>query len=98
MTAKRQAFNTIADALISVLGLNRPLRVDVDGNEDKIIRGGRRTFSNPVMKSLLIELNENDRALLELIESCGLVLECKTLAALQGSHRDTFNAVFRRGT
>ena len=27
MTAKRQAFNTIADALICVLGLNRPIRV-----------------------------------------------------------------------
>ncbi len=96
MTAKRQAFNTIADALISVLGLNRPLRVDVDGNEDKIIRGGRRTFSDPAMKSLLIEINENDRALIELIESCGLKLERKTLAALQGSYRDTFNAVFAR--
>ncbi len=72
------------------------IKLDVDGNEDKIIRGGKRTFSNPAMKSLLIELNENDQALIALIESCGLVLERKTLAALQGSHRDMFNAVFRR--
>ena len=72
------------------------IKLDVDGNEDKIIRGGQRTFSNPAMRSLLIELNENDRALIALIESFGLVLERKTLAALQGSHRDTFNAVFRR--
>ena len=86
------------DEFIERFGAPAPnhIKLDVDGNEDRIIRGGRRTFSDPAMKSLLIEINENDRDLIELIESCGLTLERKTLAALQGSYRDTFNAVFAR--
>jgi FkbM family methyltransferase len=86
------------DDFVAQFGVPVPnhIKLDVDGNEDKIIRGGQRTFSNPAMRSLLIELNESDRAMIALIESCGLVLDRKTLAALQGNHRDTFNAVFRR--
>lgn len=86
------------DDFIDRFGVPVPnhIKLDVDGNENKIIRGGKRTFSNPAMKSLLIEINENDRALHELIESCGLRLEHKTLASSPDSYRDTFNAVFVR--
>lgn len=86
------------DDFIEQFGVPVPshIKLDVDGNEDRIIRGGKRTFSNPAMKSLLIEINENDHVLNELIESCGLRLERKTLASSQGSYRDTFNAVFAR--
>lgn len=86
------------DDFIDRFGVPVPshIKLDVDGNEDRIIRGGKRTFSNPAMKSLLIEINENDHVLNELIESCGLRLERKTLASSQGSYRDTFNAVFAR--
>ena len=72
------------------------MKLDVDGNEAKIIRGGRRTFSDPRLKSLMIEIDENDRALIDLIESCGLKLAQKTLLAMQGESRDMFNAVFAR--
>ncbi|MBI2292910.1 MAG: FkbM family methyltransferase, partial [Betaproteobacteria bacterium] len=86
------------DEFIGRFGAPLPshIKLDVDGNEDKIIRGGRRTFSNPAMKSLLIEINENDRALIELIESCGLTLERKTLLAMQGDTQDMYNTVFVR--
>jgi FkbM family methyltransferase len=74
----------------------RHVKLDVDGNEEKIIRGGLRTFSDPRMKSLLIEINENNRLLIDLIESCGLRLETKTRVQMQGPHEDFYNAVFAR--
>ena len=86
------------DDFVQRLGTPSPnyIKLDVDGNEEKIIRGGRRTFSDPAMKSLMIEINENNRALAELIESCGLHLTHRTRAAMQGAHSDTYNAVFSR--
>ena len=86
------------DEFIERFGAPLPnhIKLDVDGNEDRIIRGGRRTFSDPAMKSLLIEINENDRALIELIESCGLKLAHKTLLAMQGDTHDMYNTVFVR--
>lgn len=72
------------------------IKLDVDGNEDRIIRGGRRTFSDPRMKSLLVEISDNDHELLELIGSCGLRLVTKTLTQMQGTQQDFHNAVFAR--
>ena len=72
------------------------MKLDVDGNEEKIIRGGLRTFSDPRLKSLLIEISENNRPLIDLIESCGLRLETKTPTQMQGPQQDFYNAVFAR--
>lgn len=87
------------DEFVERFGVPVPhhVKLDVDGNEHRIIRGGRRTLSSPVVKSLLIEINENDRPLIEAIESCGLKLAHKTRLAMQGDTRDMFNAVFARG-
>lgn len=71
------------------------IKLDVDGNEPRIIAGGRRTFANPALRSLMIEINENDGALIQALESCGLKLARKTQAG-QGEYADTFNMVFRR--
>lgn len=78
------------DEFIERFGIPLPnhVKLDVDGNEPKIIAGGRRTFSNPALKSLLIEMYENDRALIGLIEACGLTRDSR--------YQDTYNAVFRR--
>ena len=73
------------------------VKLDVDGNEPKIIAGGRRTFSDPALHSLLIEMSESDRTLIDLLASCGLKLARKTNAGLRGEHADACNAVFRRG-
>lgn len=72
------------------------VKLDVDGNEPKIIGGGKRTFSNPALKSLMIEMNETDRSLIELLGSCGLRLAERTQTAVTSRYQDTYNAVFRR--
>ncbi len=72
------------------------IKLDVDGNELKIIHGAQKTLSNSTLKSILVELNINDKNLIEAIESCGLKMAEKTLAAFQGTHTDTYNVVFRR--
>lgn len=86
------------DEIVERFGLPVPdhVKLDVDGNEDRVIRGGRKTFSNPRLKSLQIEINENNRPLFENIEACGLKLANKTVLAMQGDLRDMFNAVFVR--
>ena len=86
------------DELVERFALPTPryIKLDVDGNEEKIIRGGLRTFSDPGMTSLMIEINERDRPLVELIESCGLALETKAPTQMQGPHADFFNAVYTR--
>lgn len=86
------------DDFVERFGVPLPhhVKLDVDGNEPKIIAGGRRTFSNPALKSLLIEMNENDRALIDLIASCGLTLDSRTRTATTSRYQDTYNAVFRR--
>jgi len=86
------------DEFVKCFGIALPnhVKLDVDGNEPKIIAGGRRTFSNPALKSLLIEMNENDKALIDLIHSCGLKLDSRTRTATTSRYQDTYNAVFRR--
>jgi FkbM family methyltransferase len=50
------------------------VKIDVDGAEARIIAGGEKTFSDPRLKSLLIELNEElecDMQILKTLESWG---------------------------
>lgn len=86
------------DEMIELFRMPQPIhmKIDVDGNELKVIRGAARTLSDPRFRSLQIELKEGDRDLIQAIESCGLTLFRSTRAALQGEHRDCLNAVFTR--
>lgn len=86
------------DELVELFGLPQPnyLKLDVDGNELKIVNGGRRTLSNPSFKSLQVEMKEGDPALTAAIEACGLRLWRSTIATMQGEQQDFVNAVFRR--
>ncbi|HEV8646198.1 MAG TPA: FkbM family methyltransferase [Burkholderiales bacterium] len=86
------------DELIERFAIPLPshIKLDVDGNEPKIVAGGKRTFANPALRSLLIEMNEHDRALIGLLESCGLRLDSRTRTATASRYQDTYNAVFRR--
>ncbi|EKR00568.1 methyltransferase FkbM domain protein [Leptospira borgpetersenii serovar Castellonis str. 200801910] len=36
------------------------IKIDVDNIEDKIVKGGLKTISNPKVKSVLIELDDNE--------------------------------------
>lgn len=86
------------DEMIELFRMPQPIhmKIDVDGNELKVIRGAARTLSDPRFRSLQIELKEGDHDLIQAIESCGLKLYRSTRAALQGEHRDCLNAVFTR--
>ncbi|MCC6658312.1 MAG: FkbM family methyltransferase [Rhodocyclaceae bacterium] len=86
------------DEMIELFRMPQPIhmKIDVDGNELKVIRGAARTLSDSRFRSLQIELKEGDRDLIQAIESCGLILFRSTRAALQGEHRDCLNAVFTR--
>jgi len=85
------------DDLVEQFGLPLPnhVKLDVDGNEARILAGGRRTLGNPALKSLMIEINENDRVLIAAIQGCGLQLARRTQAG-QGEYADTYNMEFRR--
>ncbi len=86
------------DHFIELFGLPLPrhMKIDVDGNELKVIHGATKALSDPRFRSLQIELKEGDRALIEAIEACGLKLSRSTRAALQGEYQDCVNAVFSR--
>ena len=48
---------TTLDYISSNLGIQPSLiKIDVDGNELKILNGGRKVFSNPKMRSIIIEM------------------------------------------
>lgn len=86
------------DEMVEQFRMPQPahMKIDVDGNELKVIRGATRTLSDPRFKSLQIELKEGDSNLIHAIEACGLQLSRSTRAALQGEHQDCVNAVFTR--
>lgn len=86
------------DELVEQFRLPQPIhmKIDVDGNELKVIRGAARTLSDPQFKSLQIELKEGDGELIGTIEACGLKLFRSTRAAMQGEYQDCLNAVFNR--
>lgn len=86
------------DELVERFGMPVPahVKLDVDGGEARIVRGATRTLADPRMRSLMVELDENDSALFSAIEACGLALAGKTLLAMQGGTRDMYNAVFVR--
>ena len=48
---------TTLDYISSNIGIQPSLiKIDVDGNELKILNGGRKVFSNPKMRSIIIEM------------------------------------------
>lgn len=55
------------------------MKIDTDGNEDKVLEGGVRTLSNTNLRSLVIEIPHEDaeksRYCYKLLESAGLHLE-----------------------
>ena len=54
-------YTTTIDELISSQTIPVPnhIKIDVDGIENNIIKGARQTLKNPILRSLLIEVNEN---------------------------------------
>ena len=59
------------------LPLPNHIKIDVDGSEKMIIEGAKKTLKNPKLKSLLIELDDNDKKknqILRMIRNSGFIL------------------------
>jgi FkbM family methyltransferase len=52
------------DGFISQFGAPVPnhIKIDIDGNEEEVLRGATGLLANPVLRSLLVELDTGDRA------------------------------------
>lgn len=65
------------------------IKIDVDGIEDEIVRGGLKTLSNPRIQSALVELNDHEAEyrdnVIRMLDQCGLKL-------VEKKHSDQFNA------
>lgn len=78
------------------------IKVDVDGNELKIVVGAERTLSDPRLKSMSIELDDADADLVSAVTSAvgraGLELAAKAHAPMfdDSAYKTLFNYQFRR--
>lgn len=72
ITATTQtSFGTSVDKLIETYAFPFPnyIKIDVDGPELEIIRGMKKTIANKELRSVLIEIDENQQAHKEIIET-----------------------------
>jgi len=71
------------------------IKIDVDGIEDKIINGAKKTLNDKRLKSLLVELDltrpEYCKEMIESIEKCGLIG-----GVCKGYEGEMSNAIFYR--
>lgn len=60
---KMEAIGFSVDAFIDQFGLPVPthIKMDVDGNELKILQGAEKTLANPLLKELLIEVDTDEK-------------------------------------
>ena len=67
------------DAFIKEFHLPIPqhIKLDVDGNEGLILQGARETLGNPLMKSILIEMAEDDSKIQKYLTEKGFSLFAK---------------------
>ena len=78
------------------------IKIDVDGIEDKIIKGAAKTLADPRVKSVSIELDENrpdyTNAVIKDIEDAGFALAAKRHSPMfEGTaYANIFNYQFRR--
>jgi FkbM family methyltransferase len=78
------------------------IKIDVDGIEDKIVYGAKKTFADPRLKSVLIELEvdqeEKCKKMIEFFESSGLKLVAQkhSSAFESGRHQNIYNHIFER--
>jgi FkbM family methyltransferase len=78
------------------------IKIDVDGIEDKIIRGAKRTLSDKRVKSVLVELDSSRKnyckEVLEMIEKAGIkfMKKCHAPMCDNGLYSDGYNYIFMR--
>lgn len=78
------------------------IKIDVDGIEDKIVSGASKTFADPRLKSISIELDANrphyTDAVIQKLEMAGLSLKSKRHSAIfeDGPYAGIYNYQFSR--
>jgi len=77
------------------------IKIDVDGNENYILMGGKELLKNKTLKSILIELDESRgdyESSKTLIQQSGFNLVEKTHSQTynQGKYSSTYNHIFKR--
>jgi FkbM family methyltransferase len=98
------AFAMSIDALIARHGLPVPnyLKIDVDGIEPKVIAGASATLTNPLLRSVLIEINTNVDAHWDIVDrllDAGFTYSQEQVERAQrksGPFQGVGNYVFRR--
>ena len=75
------------------------LKIDVDGNEGRIIYGAKNTLTDKRLKSILVEIDdgENNKELFDFIDSCGLGVHFKKKCVLKaGSPSFYYTYIFKK--
>ena len=91
------------DEIISFLNKRvNHIKIDVDGNEFLVLKGGEKTFRSDSLQSVLIELEYKHveyRSSVELIESYGFKLnniDPESKKGIKGDSHSTANHIFMR--
>lgn len=77
------------------------IKIDVDGIEDKIVKGAKMTIADKRLKSIMVELDTRRKEyadVMAFLESCGMKLLHKKHAAMfdTGEYASTYNHIFIR--
>jgi len=90
------------DALVAACGVTpNHLKIDVDGLEAAVLRGGAGTLSNPCLQSILVELNDSrqdHREAASWLAARGFreTVRGQSEMVARGRFSDCFNCVWRR--
>lgn len=95
---------TTLDRLVEQKAIPVPhaIKIDVDGFEHKVVRGAENTLRNPVLSTLLIEINPSlteHRWIIEHLANCGFAFDPAQVAAAtrqDGYFKGVAEYVFRR--
>jgi len=98
------AFATTLDKLVEdgIIPVPTHIKIDVDGFEHKVIEGAKQTLANPILKSILIEINTNLQQHMELVNymlSQGFAYnEEETMQYMrkEGAFKGCSNFIFKR--
>lgn len=88
------------DELVEKFSLSQPtlLKLDVDGIEVKILRGAKKCLANPTLRSILLELtnDEDGREIKQIIESSGFQAKTQGEIFTTGRGHSTYNVIYTR--
>ena len=84
------------DRLVEMFKLPKPnyIKIDVDGNEKRILKGAKETLKSDVLRSLLVEMREDDKDIPAILAAAGFMVIEKRRAQMQGEKDNLVNAIF----